>query len=384
MLLFAIKMLIGDKTKYIGIILGLTLASFIISWQAAILVGIMNRTYGFISDTSQASIWVTCPSFQFIDDIQPLNDNDLYRVAGVEGVLWAAPLLKGTLPARLHNGTYQSCILIGIDKATFIGGPPKMIEGTIEDLRANDAIIVDYVGATTKLSFSPKEGSSIPLGIGDSIELNDKRAYVTGICQNSRNFRSQPTIYTTYDRATSFFSGQKKLLSLVLAKEKAGYDIHHVCARIRDQTGLAAYTSNQLKNLTILYYMRNTGIFINFGIAIILGFIIGTATAGQTLYNFTIDNLPYFAVFKAMGTRNSVLIKMVLLQALLISTVSWGIGIGLSSLFGYLIRKTELSFSLPLWLYTLSGVSILFISLSASFFCIKKVVHLDPAIVFKS
>ena len=259
-----------------------------------------------------------------------------------------------------------------------------MIEGTIEDLRANDAIIVDYVGATTKLSFSPKEGSSIPLGIGDSIELNDKRAYVTGICQNSRNFRSQPTIYTTYDRATSFFSGQKKLLSLVLAKEKAGYDIHHVCARIRDQTGLAAYTSNQLKNLTILYYMRNTGIFINFGIAIILGFIIGTATAGQTLYNFTIDNLPYFAVFKAMGTRNSVLIKMVLLQALLISTVSWGIGIGLSSLFGYLIRKTELSFSLPLWLYTLSGVSILFISLSASFFCIKKVVHLDPAIVFKS
>ncbi len=384
MLLFAIKMLIGDKTKYIGIILGLTLASFIISWQAAILVGIMNRTYGFISDTSQASIWVTCPSFQFIDDIQPLNDNDLYRVAGVEGVLWAAPLLKGTLPARLHNGTYQSCILIGIDKATFIGGPPKMIEGTIEDLRANDAIIVDYVGATTKLSFSPKEGSSIPLGIGDSIELNDKRAYVTGICQNSRNFRSQPTIYTTYDRATSFFSGQKKLLSLVLAKEKAGYDIHHVCARIRDQTGLAAYTSNQLKNLTILYYMRNTGIFINFGIAIILGFIIGTATAGQTLYNFTIDNLPYFAVFKAMGTRNSVLIKMVLLQALLISTVSWGIGIGLSSLFGYLIRKTELSFSLPLWLYTLSGISILFISLSASFFCIKKVVHLDPAIVFKS
>ena len=384
MLLFAIKMLIGDKTKYIGIILGLTLASFIISWQAAILVGIMNRAYGFISDTSQASIWVTCPSFQFIDDIQPLNDNDLYRVAGVEGVLWAAPLLKGTLPARLHNGTYQSCILIGIDKATFIGGPPKMIEGTIEDLRANDAIIVDYVGATTKLSFSPKEGSSIPLGIGDSIELNDKRAYVTGICQNSRNFRSQPTIYTTYDRATSFFSGQKKLLSLVLAKEKAGYDIHHVCARIRDQTGLAAYTSNQLKNLTILYYMRNTGIFINFGIAIILGFIIGTATAGQTLYNFTIDNLPYFAVFKAMGTRNSVLIKMVLLQALLISTVSWGIGIGLSSLFGYLIRKTELSFSLPLWLYTLSGVSILFISLSASFFCIKKVVHLDPAIVFKS
>ena len=42
-----------------------------------------------------ADIWVMDPSVQFIDDVTPLTDNDLYRVRGVPGVAWAVPLYKG-------------------------------------------------------------------------------------------------------------------------------------------------------------------------------------------------------------------------------------------------------------------------------------------------
>ena len=118
--------------------------------------------------------------------------------------------------------------------------------------------------------------------------------------------------------------------------------------------------------------------------AIILGFIIGTAIAGQTLYNFTMDNIPYFAVFKAMGADNLILVKMVLLQALFVGATGWGIGIGAAALFGLLSRGTELSFSMPLFLYIATAISIMLICLLASLACMKKVVALDPAIVFKS
>ena len=74
MLLIALKMLVRDRTKYLGIVLGLSFASFIISQQAAILVGIVDRTFGFITDTSQPTIWVTDPTVQFIDDVKPLKD----------------------------------------------------------------------------------------------------------------------------------------------------------------------------------------------------------------------------------------------------------------------------------------------------------------------
>ncbi len=379
MMSYALKMLIGDRVKYIGIVLGLCFASFIITQQAAILIGIINRTFGFITDTSQPNIWVVDPTVQYIDDIKPLKDTDLYRVRSVEGVLWATPLYKGTIQARLRNGTFQTCILIGIDDATLIGAPPIMLKGKVEDLRIPDAIIVDKVGAETKLS-----SRGVPLQVGDRIELNDNRAYVAGICKVSRTFQSQPVLYTTYERATSFVPSQRKLLSFIIAHSAPGIDPKVVCQRIKSQTGFAAYTAKELKMLTLIYYVKYTGIFVNFGVAIILGFIIGTAIAGQTLYTFTVDNLPYFAVFKAMGADNSMLIKIVLLQALFVSLIGWGIGMGAAALFGYTTSGTELSFSLPLFLYMLSLTSILFISLFASFICMQKIIKLDPAIVFKS
>ena len=379
MLLVALKMLISDRTKYLGIVLGLTFASFIISQQSAIMVGIVNRTFGFITDTSQPTIWVMDPTVQFIDDIKPLKDTDLYRVASVPGVDWAVPLYKGTIQARLHDGTFQTCVFIGIDDATFIGEPPVMLEGSIEDLRIDGGIIVDRVGASSKLA--TKAG---PLRVGDEMELNDNRAVVVGICSVSRTFQSQPVIYTTYGRSTNFVPSQRKLLSFVLARPSPGLEAQAVCRHITAVTGFAAYTPGELKYLTLLYYIRYTGIFVNFGVAIILGFIIGTAVAGQTLYNFTVGNLPFFGVFKAMGADNTLLAKMVVLQALFVSCIGWGLGMGAAAVFALCTAHTELSFSMPWWLYGASGVSVLLISMITSFICVRKVANVDPAIVFKS
>lgn len=324
------------------------------------------------------------PSVQYIDDIKPLKDTSLYRVRSVDGVQWAVPLYKGTIQARLHNGTFQTCVLIGIDDATLIGGPPILLEGRLENLRMADGVIVNKVGAEGKLAVHTQDGGVIPLRVGDRMELNDNRAYVVGISQVSRTFQSQPVIYTTYSRATLFVPSQRKLLSFIIAHSKPGVDPEEVCRRITMETGFIAYTPQQLKRLTLLYYIKYTGIFVNFGLAILLGFIIGTAIAGQTLYNFTVDNLPYFAIFKAMGADNTMLVKLILLQALFVSVIGWGIGMGCASLFGYVTHGTELSFSLPLSLYLLSGASILCISLLSAFICMRRIITLDPAIVFKS
>ena len=96
----ALKMLIGDRSKYLGIVTGLTFASLLITQQAGIFAGLMTRTYGFITDTGQADIWVTDPKVQFVGDIKPPQDTQLFRVRSVEGVEWAVPLYKGLLKAR--------------------------------------------------------------------------------------------------------------------------------------------------------------------------------------------------------------------------------------------------------------------------------------------
>jgi putative ABC transport system permease protein len=381
----AIKMLMGDRGKYLGIIMGLTFASLIMTQQPAIFIGLMTRSFSFISDLGLPDIWVMDPKVQFIDDIKPLQDTELYRVRGVKGVQWAMPLYKGLLKARLANGTFQTCNVIGLDDATLIGGPPVMLEGRLEDLRRSDGVIVDIDGATTKLATPPakKGGKPIPLRIGDTLELNDHRAIVVGIARTTRTFQSQPVVYTTYSRATLYAPRERKQLSFVIAKAKAGENIHELTRRIRENTGLAAYTQQEFKKITYDYFMENTGIPINFGISVTLGFIVGAAIAGQTFYNFTLENLRQFGVLKAMGTGNWTLLRMILLQASLVGSIGYGLGVGLTSVFGYVMRDTVLAFKFPWQLLVFSGGGVMLICIVAALLSIRKVIQLEPAVVFK-
>ncbi len=82
--------------------------------------------------------------------------------------------------------------------------------------------------------------------------------------------------------------------------------------------------------------MLYTGIPINFGITAFLGFLVGTAIAGQTFYNFTLENLRQFGALKAMGATNFRIVSMILLQALIVGLLGYGLGVGLASVFGWL------------------------------------------------
>jgi putative ABC transport system permease protein len=261
-----------------------------------------------------------------------------------------------------------------------------MLQGSLSDLRRKDAVIVNDVGASTRLAKPPARpgGKRIPLQVGDTLEINDKRAVVVGICRASRTFQSQPVIYTTYSRAVTFAPRERKLLSFVLVKSKAGEDLQALSARIKGQTGLAAYTSQQFKDLTYNYFMKNTGIPINFGIAVGLGFLIGTAIAGQTFYNFTLENIRYFGTLKAMGATNWILLRMILLQAVMVGAIGYGLGVGGASLFGYTMGDTELAFRLTKDLLYVSAGAITLIIIFSALISIRKVMKLEPAIVFKA
>ncbi|NGX60584.1 MAG: hypothetical protein K940chlam9_00046 [Chlamydiae bacterium] len=385
MLRIALKMLLGDKAKFLALILGLTFATFIITQQAGIFTGLMQRTYGFLTDTNQPNIWVMDDQVQYIDDVKPIRFSNLYLVRGIQGVEWAVPMFKGLIKARLQNGQFQTCNVVGIDDASLIGGPPQITAGKLTDLRRPDAVIVDEIGARKKLSSPRGQGdTSHPLHLGQTFELNDLRAQVVGFCKLTRTFLSQPVIYTTFSRAVNYTPSERNLMTFVLARSKEGVSPKEVCTQIRAKTGLAAYTTNQFKWLTLIYYFTNTGIPINFGVAVLLGVFIGIAISGQTFYTFAHDNRELFATFKAMGGTNNLLTKMILTQALMVATIGWGIGIGATSLFGMFAFGTELSFVLPWWLMLGSGLAIYLITIFSALFGIRMVIKLEPGIVFQT
>ncbi len=82
----AIKMLMGDRAKFLGIVMGLTFAALLINQQGSIFCGLMLRTCGQITDITGADLWVMDPTVRYIDDVKPMLENNLNRVRGVEGV----------------------------------------------------------------------------------------------------------------------------------------------------------------------------------------------------------------------------------------------------------------------------------------------------------
>lgn len=379
-------MLTGNRGKFFAMIFGVALTSLIITQQSSIFVGLMSRTVGFIYDTPLPDLWVMDPKVQFVDDIKPMQDTKILKVRGVPGVEWAVPLYKGNLRARLQNGTFQTCNVIGLDDATLVGGPPTMLEGRVADLRLADSVIVDEAGAKGKLAkpgLTP-ESPKIPLKIGDILELNDNRAVVVGIARATRTFQSQPVIYTTYSRAMRFAPRERRLLSFILAKVRDGESIAEVSSRINQQAGLAAYTAPQFKSLTIRYFMRSTGIPINFGMAVGLGFLVGVAIVGQTFYSFITDNMRYLGILKAMGASNATLFIMIILQVLLVGALGSGIGMGIASLTSIISKNSELAFYMPWQIPVVTILATTLITVLTTIFSLRKVLRLEPGIVFRS
>src|SRR5260370_15127344 len=114
----ALRMLTGNRGKYFAIVFGIAFACMLMAQQASIFVGLMRNTTSQIRDIQGADIWVMEPSVQFVDDITPLSDNDLYRVRSVPCVAWAVRLYKGLARGQFHDGKFKQFIVLGLDDAT--------------------------------------------------------------------------------------------------------------------------------------------------------------------------------------------------------------------------------------------------------------------------
>jgi putative ABC transport system permease protein len=145
-----------------------------------------------------------------------------------------------------------------------------------------------------------------------------------------------------------------------------------LCHRIGAQTGLLALTGREFARRTVVYYFRHTGIPLNFLVVVAIGFVVGV--------------LKQFAMLKAMGTTNAELVRMILLQALVVGIIGLGIGVGLATILIETLTKNvyHLSgFYLPWQVLLFTSVAIVVIMVLSSIVSIRRVMVLEPAVVFR-
>ncbi len=82
-------------------------------------------------------------------------------------------MYAGGALVRLKDGTYQPVTVLGLDDTSRFGRP-QLVEGTIEDIYADDGFVVVKDEEYPKLE-NPR--------IGTEFELNDNRGVIVGVAR---------------------------------------------------------------------------------------------------------------------------------------------------------------------------------------------------------
>src|SRR5215469_15720566 len=100
MLRVALKMLIGDRAKYIGLLFGITFTSFLVTFAGSYFCGFMTRGFELISENRAVDVWVMDPAVESAEQTINIPDSAVERVGSITGVKSAIPLALGTAEAR--------------------------------------------------------------------------------------------------------------------------------------------------------------------------------------------------------------------------------------------------------------------------------------------
>lgn len=373
-------MLIGNSAAFIGMIFGIFLAILLISQQSAIYLGLVSRSYRIVSNISSPDIWVIDPATKGEDLIRSMPKDYIQYVRSTPNIEWAVPVNYLLLPLTTTSGKYRVAEVYGIDDQTLIG-MPTLLKGNVEDLYREGAVIIDSNAAENLLATILPDGKKIPLKIGDQLEINGSRAVIVGIGKTIPGFFPQPIIFATNSQVQQF-SGSSRI-QYIAAKSRKGSDIKQILNQINSNKKFLALTRKQMESRIADHFLK-TGIFINFGISVLLGMIIGFSIAGQIFYIMTIHNLGYYALIKALGGTQKMILKMILFQAFVVGIIGYILGTGVTLLWGFATKNTTLTFEFPGLLLLFTGSVAIVICVFIAFLSIKKVFKLDPHTIMTS
>jgi putative ABC transport system permease protein len=416
----AVKMLLGDRAKYVGLLIGITFTSFLVTFAGSYFCGFMTRGFALVAENPAADVWVMDPAVESTEQTTNIPDSALSRVRSVEGVLSAVPLALASADARFPNGRFQSFQLIGVDDATLFGLPPLQDSVSPAVLRTPDAVVVDPGGTDGKLltpalaadqwpygpphlyvptrelggetalyrfipdSFKPHPGvPTRELAAGDQLLVNDHRVVVMGRAKAPPRYPPRPLMYTTLSNVRRMLPPELHFLTFVLTKAAPGVSPQELATRIEAQTGLKARSSDAFKADTVDWLLINSEDVGDMASMISIAMLVGFGVTGVMLYMFTTDSLKQYAVLKTMGASSQMLLAMIFVQSGLCALLGTGLGLGLCAIIGQIaIVEFDYPFRMMWFTPVLGSVTVILVSVVAAMISARPVLNLEPGIVF--
>jgi len=352
---------------------GIVFSIVLIVVELGLFVGFTVTTSSII-DRTNADLWVVSRGTPYIEQGAPFPERKLYQVLATPGVAVAEKGIVRFAYWKAADGSEQSVQVVGFDPHSQIGGPWNIVAGDIQELQKPDAVMVDEI-------YRQKLGVT---RLGELFEIAGYRGRVVGFTRGIRAFTTTPYVFTTFKNAQNYVRIGDDQTLFILVRAQPGTKVEDLQARLRERlTDVDVLTKDQFSRMTRFYWMFTTGAGIAVLIAAVLGLVVGVVVVAQTIYATTMDHIREFGTLKAMGAGNGYIYRVIITQAVISAVLGYAVAMIVSAFIVHASQSGGAAILLPLPM----AVGIFFLALlmcvSAAVVSIKKVTHLDPAMVFK-
>ena len=371
--LLAWRNLAHDRARFFVTLVGIVFSVVLMGAQCGLLVG-FAQTASTLIDHTRADLWITAVGTTNVDIAAGLPKRWVYQARGVPGVAQATPYTLQFAFWRKPTGGNESVIMVGVDLASGHGRPWNLVAGSVEDLQSDGAVILDRL-------YMEKLGVQ---ALGQTVEINNRRARVVGFTSGIRTFTQSPYVFTTEANAHHFTFLSKDDTTYVLVQLAPGVVLDDVKQALQQRVGERArvWTRAEFARQTQRYWLVTTGAGAALLLAATLGLVVGVVIVGQTLYATTVDRLPEYATLRAMGAPNRYLYTVILKQAAISAALGYAFGlVAVLALAGFM-RDGNIALSLPPMLMLLLAVLTALMCALGAIVSIRRVLRIDPTSVF--
>lgn len=371
--ILAWKNLFHDRIRLAVTLTGIVFALVLIIIQFGLFLGFLETTANII-EHSGADLWVAAPGIPHVNGGTPIPERRRYQLLAVDGVTRVEKYIVQFANWKLPSGAQESVQVVGFDVESALGGPWDLAAGSTDALRGQDTVIIDEL-------FLKKLGVK---GVGDSAEINGRRARIVGLTRGIRSFTTAPWIFTSFKNAQNYAAIAEEQTQFFLVKARTGLDLATLKQRIvAGVEHVEPLTNAEMQWKTQFYWLFSTGAGITTLMGAVLGLLVGVVVVAQTIYATTMDHIREFGTLKAMGAPNSYLYRIIMAQAVIAAVLGYALALGVGMVVVEGSATSDAAILMPpqMMLATL-GVAIV-MCVTAAFISIRKATGIDPALVFK-
>ena len=369
----ALRNLLHDRVRLAVTLVGILFSIVLVAVQLGLYLGSSRMITANIARSNADLFVTTYGAKSFEDGGVLLTDRDRHQALAAAGVQSVVPIVVSFAEWRKPAGGSSRVVLVGSDSEDKGLVPWSLAEGTLEDIKAPDAIAVDR-------SYLDELGVT---GIGDTAQAAMGRVKIRALTEGVRSFTQSPYAYTTLNRARQLLGVGDDQSTFLLVKLAPGADVAKVQADLRQRLeGDDVLTKDEFESRSLKQWLFRTGAGLALIGGAILGSLVGTVIVAQTLYSSTKDHIHEFATLRALGSSKGYIHKVILAQAGLSAVMGYLLGMMIALLILYASRNSSLPLvmtpGLAFWLFALT----LFMCAISALSAIVKVTKIDPATVF--